>query len=182
MAQMQELIRYLTAAGSAMAPESRDSYLLFTNEDSSLICKRWSGSEFNESEIIAEKVRPNSSATYFLTDSTRIVFCISEDSTLRALKYDPDEEDWVDVEGTTNHKVHPESHVAGFIGPDHKRHVIFQDSSSHLVCLDESMALTSLPVDAVPGTPITTTFVKTLDGGIQMLVFYFGHRQTFAYP
>ena len=169
MAQLQQLTNLLLAAADAPDPEGDGLHCLFTNERSSLISKLLNGTEYGQKELIIDSIRPDSSATYILSSNIRIIFCVSADSSFRAIKYYDDDDEWLDIEGLPHYEVHPEGHVAGFIGQDSRTYGLFQDPSGDMVSLNETWASNVLPVDAAVGTPIGTTYV-----GTQLFVIYLG--------
>ncbi|KAL6305494.1 hypothetical protein BKA93DRAFT_824901 [Sparassis latifolia] len=170
MAQLQDLSRSLLAAGGAMHPEGKGTYLLYTDDDS-LISKLWTGTEFDESDLIATSIRTGSPASYLLTDDIRLVVCITSDNTVRVLRYDKDEEEWTDDDTIPRYEVHSAGQLAACLGVDGRLNTFFQDTSGRLIFLDESWNPTVLPVDVQIGSPIALAIVEK-KGDAHLYVFY----------
>lgn len=168
MAQLQLLTNLLLAAGDAPDPEGEGLHCLFTNERSSLISKHWTGTAYGKKELVTDDIRSDSSAAYILTDDIRIIFCVSGKSYFRAIKYDEEEEEWLDEE-LPHYELHPEGHITGFIGPDSRAFALFQAPSGHLVSLNDTWVSSVLHANAAIATPIATAFV-----GTQLLAIYLG--------
>jgi hypothetical protein len=168
MSQMQLLARCLQAAGYTLSTKGDGLYLLHVDpENSSLVAKFWVEDKVADQELIATSVRPNSSASYIITSTDKLAVCISPSSTLRVVRYDEDEEDWVDDDTIGQLSVHPESKVVATASVDQKTHVVFQDPSNNLIHLDTAWNATVLPVKPVAGTPLATIVA---DDGVN--VFY----------
>jgi hypothetical protein len=168
MSQVQLLAQCLQAAGYTLSTQGDGLYLLYVDpEKSSLISKFWVSDKFTDQELIAASVRPNSSASYLTTSTGKLAVCISPSSTLRIIRYDEDEEDWVEDDTIGQLAVHPDSKVAAAVSVDQKTHVLFQDPSMRLVYLDAAWTATVLPAEPVVGTPLATIVI---DSGVN--VFY----------
>jgi hypothetical protein len=169
---MAELARFLTADGFALNPNNNILSLLYTDKRSSIISWQWTGKDFGQKEFIVDRIRPNSSVACVFTHDKRTVFCIAHDSSLRVIKYDDDDDDWLDVQNLPRYSVHPQGQVAAYVALDAKFYAIFQDTSGRLVSLNDTWTQTILPVQAAIGTPIANTIVGTPGQHMQLLVFY----------
>ncbi|PCH33957.1 hypothetical protein WOLCODRAFT_141890 [Wolfiporia cocos MD-104 SS10] len=165
MGQLQEVARFLFAAGGAMHPEGKGMHLLYTQR-SILTLKYWTGVVFGDQELITASIRTDSTASYLITSVLRLIFCISASSYIRALSFDEDEEEWVDRE-IPSLQVHPRGHLAATAGTDGQFGVFFQDPSCRLIHLDHAWRTTPLPSHAAPGSPISV-----LRTGNAVRVFY----------
>lgn len=172
MSQLQDLVRHLVAAGYTHDPDGNGEFLLNVNADSSLRCQLWSPNSAGQEELIANSVRPNSTATYLITSTDIVVVFITASSALKAYTFDGDDEEWSESDkfgAIAKYTVHPNGKVAGAVDSG-RIHVVFQDSSHRLILLefqDDAWTSTVLPGDPVVGTPIST---MSFDGGLQ--VFY----------
>ncbi|KAI0918883.1 hypothetical protein AcV5_001947 [Taiwanofungus camphoratus] len=166
MAQLQDLTRCLLAAGGAVRSDGKGTYLFYTDQ-SALTSKLWTGTSFGDQELICTSVRPNSTASFLLGSTTRLVICISTASALSAYRYDEEEEEWVEDNAVSHYKVHPVGMLTASIDSNESVCVFFQDTSGHLIYLDNSWTSTVLPADPIAGSPISTTVVEG-----QMHVFY----------
>ncbi|KAF8517817.1 hypothetical protein JB92DRAFT_2904692 [Gautieria morchelliformis] len=165
MAQFQDLTRVLLSAGGAPHPEGKGSYLLYTDQ-SSLTSKHWTGNTFGDQELVAKSVRANSPAAYLLAPTTRLIICISSSSTLRALRYDDDDEEWVDDKTILHIDVHPEGKLSASLDRNEDVRVVYQDPMGNLVFLN-NWTPTVLPADPIAGSPLSTV----VDGD-KLHVFY----------
>ena len=172
MANLENLTRCLVAAGGISLPEEGTFFLYV--ESSTLISKEWTGKSFGDQEFIASSILPSSVATYLVTSTSRIVICISANSTLRAVVYDEDDGQWADDQSLPHYELHPKAQVSGIISEDEGRHVFFQDTSKRLIHLNDAWAPTFLPVNAMEGSPLSTTIV---DGQVQLLYISAGDTQ-----
>ena len=178
MDQLQDVARCLLAAGYANDPEGKGQYLLYVDpKTSSLMSKRWTGSFFDDKELITDTpVRPNSTASYLINPSTRLVICISSKSTVRVLQYDEEEEKWDDVDTKQPHVVHPEGKLTAFSRADNFLRIIYQDHSGRLIYLNKSFQPLALPVDLVAGSPLSSAVVNE-----QIYVFYISSRDNYVH-
>ncbi|PCH33954.1 hypothetical protein WOLCODRAFT_148019 [Wolfiporia cocos MD-104 SS10] len=141
MSQLQDLTRSLLAAGGAAHPEGKGAYFLYS-ERASLISKHWTGSAFGDGELITDNVRSDSTAAYLISPSSRLVVCISSSSTLRLLRYDEDDEEWVDDDKFPQLSVHRDGNLSADIDEDGQISVFFQDASGHLVAFGDGELIT----------------------------------------
>ncbi|PCH33964.1 hypothetical protein WOLCODRAFT_141892 [Wolfiporia cocos MD-104 SS10] len=155
MSHLQDVTRFLLAAGGAAHPQDKGMYLLYTNH-AILTIKHWTGTVVGDQELITKSVRADSTASYVLkSDGTHLIFCISLSSTIRALRLAEEEEGWVNHE-IPPFDVHSMGSLAATIDRGGRRSVLFQDASGKLVHLDDTWTPSVLPVDAVIGSPIAT--------------------------
>jgi hypothetical protein len=95
MYDLQDITRRLLAAGHAtFVGESGIDLLDVDPNTRHLTYKRWTGNGFSDQELIATYLRPNSSAAYLATPTSKLAICISPSSTLRAIDYDKDHNEW----------------------------------------------------------------------------------------
>jgi len=181
MSQFQDLAYRLIASAGAMDPQSGIRMLFADNNK--LLLKQWNGTSFaDQVELVSSTIRPNSTAALILppsppdSPSQFTILCTSASSVIRALKYSEDDEDWVDDSSfPTNIKVHPDGKLVASLLPDTNGKItatsspviVYQDPSNHLIFLDQSHKSTTIPVNAVPGTPLSI-----LVGVDQLKVFY----------
>ena len=160
MAQFQDLTRVLLSAGGAMTLTGQGTNFLYTN-DGNLTLKRYTGEKWADQETLAEGVRQGSPASYLLSPSTNLILYIDDSSTLRGLKYDDDDEEWVEDDTVPQQQLHEEGKLAACFLPNSKEksYVFFQDPSKNLVCLDSTWALSILPASPLLGTPIYATII-----------------------
>ncbi|KAF8075188.1 hypothetical protein FPV67DRAFT_619934 [Lyophyllum atratum] len=154
MTQLQDLARYLAAAGGAKVPDIENTHLLYV-EDSTLFLKEWDGTKFDTQESITTDILPDSPAIYLPSEMTNLIICVSSASTLRALIYNDDSGEWEDDESLGQHKVHPSGGLAGTISEEGDQHVFFQDLSNRLTHLDGKWNPTILSAHAVKDSPLT---------------------------
>lgn len=122
------------------------TYFLYT-DNGSLTSKLWAGDKWDDQDILAKGVRPGSPASYLLSPSTALILYIANSSALAALRYDDDEEEWVEDEGAPSKQLHSESKLAACFLPDSedKIYIFFQEPSKSLVCLDSEWNTSILP-------------------------------------
>ena len=173
MTQFQDVIQCLLAAGYTDHPEGEGKYLLYVDpKESSLISKHLTDSSFDDKELVATSVRPNSTAAYLIKPDTQLVICISSESTIRVLQYDNEEEEWPDVDTKGPHVVHPDGKLTAFYGADNILRIIFQDRSGGLVYLKNDFQPEALRVDSpVKGSPLSSAVVND-----RIYVFYISAR------
>lgn len=155
----QDLARNLLAVGGTVDEQGEVNYLLFVDpKDSFLNCQHWKGDTLVKEELIVDSVRPNSRAAYLITPTERLVIYITPSSKLNSYTYDEDEREWVESDETpiANFAVHPTGRVVASQDATGKAYVFFQDPSQRLICLDEAYTPTTLPVNPIAGTPIST--------------------------
>jgi len=174
MAQYQEISHIFSAAGGTTDPKSSDagSYLLFT-EGSRLVSKFWNGQALSGNDTITEGVRPDSVVVYLIKVST--IFCISDQSKLRALYYDEDEDSWLDKD-IPSISAHPESQLTAFSIPGKGTYVFLQDPSNNLIYIDVNweshiikgtVPITGSPLSAQPSENGPQVFyISSLDGQV----------------
>lgn len=61
MERLQEIIRYLTAAGGTPSRDGNSTHFTY-EEEGSIRMRTWTGSELTDNELIADEVRPGTSA------------------------------------------------------------------------------------------------------------------------
>ncbi|PPQ92157.1 hypothetical protein CVT25_008782 [Psilocybe cyanescens] len=178
----QELARYLLAAGSTTDPKGNVNYILSVDSTKSFLnCQHWKGDTLAKQELLVESVRPGSTAAYLITPSEKLIVCITTSSNLTSYTYDPDDREWVESDESllSNYTVHPNGKLAGSLDAVGQVNVVFQDSSQRLISLisiDDEWTSTTLPVNAVAGTPISTLASK--DG---LLVYYISATDNFIH-
>ncbi|KAF9465822.1 hypothetical protein BDZ94DRAFT_1253272 [Collybia nuda] len=154
MSQLQELTRFMVAAGGAKPPGSESTHLLY-NEDSSLILKEWNGTTYDSQELIASDALPDSPAVYLLPpDSDKRIVYINSSLALGSLVYDEESEEWAEDEEFGQHEVHPDGKLVGTVGEDGDQHIFFQDQAKNLVHLDDEWTPTILPATAATGSSL----------------------------
>jgi hypothetical protein len=171
MAELQNIVRILSAAGAGTHPDVKGTYLLYV-EGNALVSKLWNGDSFGDQELIASSVRANSTAAYFLTPKERIVFYVSDSSELKAVRYDGEEEEWTPVKGFPDVKVAPSGQVAVFSDKGDIPSVFVEDSTGHVVYIDPELKTTTLPTSSVlSGTPLTPVVVA-----LNVCLFYISSK------
>jgi hypothetical protein len=154
MSPLQELTRFMVAAGGAKPPGSESTHLLYI-KDSSLILKEWNGTTFDAQELIATDALPDSPAVYLMPpDADKRVVYITSALTLGSFVYDEESEEWVEDEEFGQHKVHPEGKLVGTIDEDGEQHIFFQDPANNLIHLDDEWAPNALPAKAAAGSAL----------------------------
>ena len=169
MSELQELARYLFAAGAGPNPSGDGVSLLYV-EGTSLICKEWADGSFGSQALVTSSISSNSPAAAVFSPSKRSVFYIGTSSTVCAAHYDEDEEEWVEDELPVQQKVlaEPSGQLAACLDGKLGTNVFFQDNARRLVHLDGNFKATVLPaVSITPGSPLAA--VAARDG---IHVFY----------
>lgn len=161
MSQFQHIARRLIAADSTNAVDGGNSYFLYV-QDSLLVSKEWTGHSFAHQTVVAESVRPNSSAAYILTSSVQLIVYIDTSSKLQTVLFDDDSDEWYEDESyTAFHEVHPTGHVAACLNNGGDVIVLFQGKTGrlHLFNLKDSKGIIQIPVRPVIGSPLRASFV-----------------------
>lgn len=158
MAEFEVLTRFLTSDGGAPGLDNEGTYFIFT-DDGNLTLKLHTGEHWDSEEILAEDVRPGSSACYLLSPLTKLIIYIDNTSHLRVLKYDGDEEEWMEDSAVPKIAVHAEGKLTGVTAGSKKEKffIFFQDPSNRLVVLDDSWTSSTLPAQAASGTALGTS-------------------------
>lgn len=162
MSELQELARYLFAAGAGPNPSGDGVSLLYV-EGTSLICKEWADGSFVNQALVTSSISTNSPAAAVFSPSKRGVFYVGTSSTVCAAHYDDDEEEWTEDSLPVQQKVlaEPSGQIAACLDGKLGTSVFFQDSAKRLVHLDGNFKATILPaVSATPGTPLAAVTGK----------------------
>ena len=83
MAELEYLTRILTSAGIAPGLDDEGTYFVYT-DDGNLTLKLHTGEHWDSEEILAEDVRPCSSACYLLSTLTKLIVYVDNTSHLHA--------------------------------------------------------------------------------------------------
>ncbi|KAF7790147.1 hypothetical protein EIP86_001099 [Pleurotus ostreatoroseus] len=159
MAHFQELARVLLSAGGALDPTDKGTHFLYTN-NGILTSKQLIGDKWGDQEILAKDVRKDSPAAFLLSDETHFIAYITSSSTLAAIQYDEEDEEWYEVEGLPSHRLHPEGKLAAcFLAESEKFYVFFQDPSNRLLCLDSEWSSSTLPAVPRANSPLCSTIL-----------------------
>ena len=174
MTQLDDLAFCLLAAGGIPNPDTRGMDLLYVDpKTSSLVSKPWtSGGEekLGRAEVIAHSVRPNSTASYVVGLSTRLIAYVSSNNELRVCEFDDESDEWVEDEAIPQYIMHPQGHVAAILVSSDQILIIFQVPSKRfnlVTKVDGSWTSTIVPVEPTAGSPIATLTV-----GNQFRIFY----------
>jgi len=162
MSELQELARFLFAAGAGPKPSGDGVFLLYV-EGTSLICKEFADNAFGNQELVTSSINTNSPAATVFSPSKRSVFYVGTSSTICAAHYDEDEEEWTEDQLPVQQKVltEPSGQLAACLDGKLGTHVFFQDTAKRLVHLDGSFKAAILPaVSVTPGSPITAIAAK----------------------
>jgi ankyrin repeat protein len=161
MSQFQ-IARCLVAADSTDAVDSGSTYFLYA-QDSLLVSKEWTGKSFAPQTVVAESVRPDSSAAYILTSSVQLIVYIDTSSKLQTVLFDDDSDEWYEDESyTASHEVHPTGHVAACLNDRGDVIILFQGKTGHLHLFNHnnSESIIQIPVRPVIGSPLRASFVR----------------------
>jgi len=156
MSELQELARFLFAAGAGPKPSGDGVYFLYV-EGTSLICKEWADGAFGGQELVTSSINASSPAATVFTPSKRSVFYVGTSSTVCAAHYDEEEEEWTEEELPVQQKVlaEPSGQLAACLDGKLGTHIFFQDSAKRLIHLDSNFKSTILPaVSVTPGSPL----------------------------
>lgn len=153
------------------------TYFLYT-DNGSLTSKLWAGDKWDDQDILAKGVRPGSPASYLLSPSTALILYITNSSALAALRYDDEEEEWVEDEDAPSKQLHSESKLAACFLPDSedKIYTFFQEPSKSLVCLDSEWNTSILPANPLVGSPISATVIDD-----KVHVFYISDKDHYMH-
>jgi len=157
MAELQELARYLFAAGAGPKPSGDGVFFLYV-EETSLVCKEWADNAYGKQELVTSSISTNSPAATVFTPSKRSVYYVGTSSTVCAAHYDEEEEEWTEEELPGQQKVlaEPSGQLAACLDGNLGTHIFFQDTAKRLVHLNANFKSTILPaVSVTPGTPLT---------------------------
>lgn len=177
MAQFQELTRILTAAGGARSTTDNETVFLYTS-NGTLVSKVFADDKWGDQDILASGVRANSPACYLRGISASLIFYIDSASTLHGLRYDNDEEEWLDDDTIPAVQLHDEGRLAAcFVSDDEtKTYTFYQNPSQELICLDSEWAPSVLPANPLVGTHL---YALVIDERVH--VFYVGSDDHFMH-
>ncbi|UKZ70482.1 uncharacterized protein TrAtP1_011462 [Trichoderma atroviride] len=170
MDRLQEIIRFLTAAGGTPSRDGNNTHFTFV-EQGSVRMRTWTGSELIDNELIADEVRPGTSAP-IVNGSHKRIFVVHKDNSIKCFidplgDGDQVEEDEIDDDAPwkeediagVDTQVHPQSQLA--VSYDRNTVFVFnQKPDGTLGCLNEynnQWKDVKLPaVAALDGTPLAT--------------------------
>ncbi|EGD87059.1 hypothetical protein H112_05581 [Trichophyton rubrum D6] len=154
----QDFVHYLLAAAGAF-PHDQPGISLISEEDGDLIEKLWTGTEIANQVFVASDVRKNTPGLYLLGEEERSIFFVDKSDVLQWYRYDPDEEEWSEVEVDNQGKltVHQSSRLSGCLSPGGEI-VIFEGPENGLRAYrvtegDKFETLPPLSANLEPGTP-----------------------------
>ena len=157
IAQLQNLTRCLLAAGYSKSQDGKEQFLLYVDEQTSLLqFQHWSNGFIAKEELVmASAVRPNSTAAHVITPIGKLIVCITPSSKLSSYTYDDEEREWVqnDNDSLSAYVVHRDGKLAASVDANGRVHVVFQDASHHLTYVDQWSG-TVLPVRPLVGSPV----------------------------
>ncbi|KDB28230.1 hypothetical protein H109_00013 [Trichophyton interdigitale MR816] len=170
---IQDFVHYLLAAAGAFRHDQPGTYLI-SEEDGDLVEKLWTGTEIANQVFVASDVRKNTPALYLLGKEKRSIFFVDKKNVLQWYRYDPDEEEWSEVEYEDKGKltVHQSGRLSGCLSPQGDEIVIFEGPGSGLQAYratdgEKFEALGPLPADLEPGTPHQALLLE--DGTVHLL-------------
>ena len=165
-AQLQNLARCLLAAGYSKSQDGKDQFLLYVDEQTSLLqFQHWSNDFIVKEELVgASAVRPNSTAAHVITPMGKLIICITPSSRLSSYTYDNEEREWVqnDDDPLSAYVVHRDGKVAASVDVNGRVHVVFQDASHNLTYVDNQRSGTVLPVRPLVGSPVSISVVGNI--------------------
>ncbi|EHK41816.1 hypothetical protein TRIATDRAFT_321974 [Trichoderma atroviride IMI 206040] len=170
MDRLQEIIRFLTAAGGTPSRDGNNTHFTF-EEKGSIRMRTWTGSELIEDELIADEVRPGTSAP-IVNGSHKRIFVVHKDSSIKCFidplgDGDQVEEDEINDDAPWNEEkiagVDTQAHPQSQLAVSYDRNTVFvfyQKPDGTLGCLNEynnQWKDVKLPaVAALDGTPLAT--------------------------
>lgn len=160
MAQFQDLSRVLLAAGCATHPEGDGTYFLYTN-NTNLTSKILADNNWGDQEILVKNVRSGSPAACLLSSSTKLIIYVTSTSSLAAIRYDEDDEEWYEDDGVPAEQLNGAGKLAGVFRPGTKEefYIFFQDQRNKLICIDHEWSSVTLPANPLEGTPLCATVI-----------------------
>ena len=166
IAQLQTLTRCLLAAGYSKSQDGKEQYLLYVDEQTSLLqFQHWSSDFIAKEELVgASPVRPNSTAAHVITPIGKLIICITPSSRLDSYTYDNEESEWVqnDDDSLSAYVVHRDGKLAATVDASGRVHVVFQDASHRLTYVDNQWSGTVLPVRPLVGSPVSISVANNI--------------------
>ena len=178
--QLQNFTRCLLAAGYSKSQDGKEQYLLYVDEQSSLLQFQYWSSDFivKEELVGASTVRPNSTAAYVITLLGKLIIFITPSSRLGSYTYDDEEREWVqnDNDPLSAYVVHRDGKIAASVDANGRVHVVFQDASHSLTYVDSQWSGTVLPVKPLVGSPLSISVVRNI-----LRVYYISAKDEFIH-
>ena len=178
--QLQNFTRCLLAAGYSKSQDGKEQYLLYVDEQSSLLQFQYWSSDFivKEELVGASTVRPNSTAAYVITPLGKLIIFITPSSRLGSYTYDDEEREWVqnDNDPLSAYVVHRDGKIAASVDANGRVHVVFQDASHSLTYVDNQWSGTVLPVKPLAGSPLSISVVGNI-----LRVYYISAKDEFIH-
>ena len=166
IAQLQNLTRCLLSAGYSKSQDGKEQYLLYVDEQTSLLqFQHWSSDFIAKEELVGTSaVRPNSTAAHVITPIGKLIICITPSSRLGSYTYDDEEREWVqnDDDPLSTYVVHRNGKLAASVDANGRVHVVFQDASHSLIYIDNQWSCMVLPVRPLVGSPVSISVVGNI--------------------